>query len=496
MLKVQLTFILFAMTLNIGHSQIIYNCEVEPDTTADTTNGFFDILPPYVCGGTGDYATIPKVSGHTPIKTIRLVLHIIQDANGNGNFDDIDLTDENHNTQSEFMIRVINELNGRFSNLLWARRQDPNNPTPVMKDSRIRFELLPEHVYYHPDPDFNSYNPGYSVDNRLSVHYPRYVTNNSSMPFKDDALHIFLYPNKTTNNNSWAYLSGNQLAWNGVFHTFQNLGVGSSIGESGSLAHEIGHNLGLLHSFSWDDCDDTPTSGNCWNGIDPDDGDTCSNNIMGNGLYRNALSGCQVGKIHYKLMHNQTLNNYWINDYCTYDANETITIASGTSFIWENTRYLKGDLVIEPGATLTLKCYLSLPSGAEIKVKPGGKLIIDGGRVGNVCGETFAGIRVFGRTKQSQTISNQGVVELKNGAIIENAIVGLSFIGKKPNGDLNWNSRGGFVNANNSIFRNNQRDVEFMSYHPKASNGQEVNNKSYFKNCTFTTNNDINFTGL
>lgn len=85
------------LTMSTSYSQT-WDCVV----LQDSTNGFFDITPPYECGVSKDYAPIPKYASHTPIKNIRVVLHIIQDANGNGNFDDIDIEDQNHNGQSEY----------------------------------------------------------------------------------------------------------------------------------------------------------------------------------------------------------------------------------------------------------------------------------------------------------------------------------------------------------------------------------------------------------
>ncbi|MCB0737183.1 MAG: hypothetical protein KDC92_06700, partial [Bacteroidetes bacterium] len=346
------------------------------------------------------------------------------------------------------------------------------------------------------------------------------MANNPNVTHKEDALHLFFFPVKFgSKGTDWVdFLGDNKAAINGPFEVFSDNGGNSSYLTIGTLSHEIGHLLGLKHTNRFDNgpcnslqndyCDDTPPSGSlnpckcpppstddcgCWNGLASDNGHTgddepCSNNMMTYNAKANALTPCQIGRMHYFLMHNGP-NNYWINDYCDYDANETITIPSGTGFTWANTRYLKGDLVIESGATLTLKCYLSLPEGAEIIVKAGGKLIIDGGRVGNVCEETFAGIRVYGNSHSNQTSSSQGLVILKNGATIENAKIGISLIGKKTNGDLDWNSCGGYVLASDAVFKNNRKDVEFMSYHPKNSGGFEVNNRSYFFNCEFITDN-------
>ena len=59
--------------------------------------------------------------------------------------------------------------------------------------------------------------------------------------------------------------------------------------------HELGHSLGLLHTWNQDDgCDDTPRNAGCW-------GDTCSNNMMDYNASQSALTACQLGIIHYYL---------------------------------------------------------------------------------------------------------------------------------------------------------------------------------------------------
>ncbi|MCB0737182.1 MAG: hypothetical protein KDC92_06695 [Bacteroidetes bacterium] len=152
-----------------------FECVILQDSMNDTTNGLYDILPPYICGSPSDYSTDPDYLEQTPIKTIRLVLHILQDVNGNGNFDDIDINDQSHNSQSEFIGKLFNSLNSRYADFKEETRQYPNNPVPAMGDSRIRFELLQQNIYNHKYEDFDDYddgtNNGGSPDSRLGIAY-------------------------------------------------------------------------------------------------------------------------------------------------------------------------------------------------------------------------------------------------------------------------------------------------------------------------------------
>jgi hypothetical protein len=75
----------------------------------------------------------------------------------------------------------------------------------------------------------------------------------------------------------------------------------------------------------------------------------------------------------------------------------------------------------------------------------------------------------------------QGIIELRNYAVIENARVGIATGIFDVNGNWNWNSFGGIIRAANSKFLNNKKDIEFMSY-------SYQNNQSYFNNCLFEVN--------
>ena len=84
-------------------------------------------------------------------------------------------------------------------------------------------------------------------------------------------------------------------------------------------------------------------------------------------------------------------------------------------------------IVIENGGVLTINSTLRCSENSYIIVKPGGKLIINGGTLKNGCIEdSWGGIYVNGNTNQSQMGNSQyqGIVVL-NGATIENALCGI-----------------------------------------------------------------------
>ncbi len=162
-------------------------------------------------------------------------------------------------------------------------------------------------------------------------------------------------------------------------------------------------------------------------------------------------------------------------------ANITVT----TSIPWSQNNTIAGTVTIENNATLTITSTISMAEGSKIIVKPGSKLIVDGGTLKNACTGQWQGIEVWGTTNQHQYPINgvyaHGIVELKNGAIIENAANGIT--NWKPD---DWNSIGGIIKAEGATFKNCRRGVEFMKYrnfHPTS--GYEMDNVSYFKNCSF-----------
>lgn len=130
-----------------------------------------------------------------------------------------------------------------------------------------------------------------------------------------------------------------------------------------------------------------------------------------------------------------------------------------------------------------------MKSNAKIVVKQGGKLIVDGGIITTEDSKLWPGIEVWGNSAAHQYPVNghyaQGYVELKNGAVIENAECALALW--RPN---HWSSTGGIVHAENATFRNCAKAVHALHYanhHPAT--GKETAYNSRFRNCTFTIDN-------
>jgi len=180
--------------------------------------------------------------------------------------------------------------------------------------------------------------------------------------------------------------------------------------------HELGHSLGLSHTWSgFDGCDDTPEHPNCWNVTDKPPCDSLfSDNMMDYNAHMAALTPCQIGKILLNMARIGSIQRSIVEPtWCRLDTNATITIMD--SVRWEGSADLEGNVIIAPGATLEIGCRVSLPAGAFIQINPGAKLIVlSTGKLHNACGEKWGGIKLMSEKK------NSGALFLQEGAVIEN----------------------------------------------------------------------------
>ena len=144
---------------------------------------------------------------------------------------------------------------------------------------------------------------------------------------------------------------------------------------------------------------------------------------------------------------------------------------------------IDSDLIIDSLTTLTIAGTLHCAPSTRIIVRPGGKLIVDGGTLTSACaGEMWQGIYVEGHRNLHQTAANQGAVQLINGAVVENALRGV-YTGAPGE---NWHTTGGIITADSATFRNCAKAVEYLSYADTTTPGFINDNWGSFQNCTFT----------
>lgn len=233
-----------------------------------------------------DYLDINK--NDTPIKYISVNFIVIQKSDGTGNF-------QNNSTDKNWISStLLNTINYRLGNTCVMNL---STSSPYISDTRIRFVL--NDIYFEQDTYYWTYRHGIgSWGNAL---YSSYSHDSSS------TLNIFLVgaSNKNlTQGFANGIGSGNYCVAAHIYEMYLNNNHWSP---ANLIRHELCHNLGLYHSWSFDYCDDTPIHSNCWNGS------TCSNNMIDYNASICALTQQQIHRIHYHMLSEASLQKSWSN---------------------------------------------------------------------------------------------------------------------------------------------------------------------------------------
>ena len=200
--------------------------------------------------------------------------------------------------------------------------------------------------------------------------------------------------------------------------------------------------------------------------------------------------------------------------YFRQDSASALILTENSSVIFENgSRYelAKGarveiqagcTLTVQPGAKIQLKGIVEVDSGgvlvlydtakmgnlSRLIVRPGGKLVVDGGTLTSACNDVmWQGIEVMGDRTKRQLAQYQGTIELRNGARIENALcaIRMGLCGDT----VHFATAGGIISATNTTFKNNRQSVVINSYAYTAPSGVIADYNSIFSRCTFTIDN-------
>lgn len=149
--------------------------------------------------------------------------------------------------------------------------------------------------------------------------------------------------------------------------------------------------------------------------------------------------------------------------------------------------------VLDTNAVVTVTGGIRSNYKAKTIVPIGTTLILNGGKMTSNGNYLWQGIEVWGNSSMHQFAVNgshyQGYLELKNGAVIENAEMAVTLW--RPD---YYSTTGGIVHATDATFLNNAmafRAVWYHNYHPATLIEQSYN--SYFENCDFIV--DSNYLG-
>ncbi len=149
--------------------------------------------------------------------------------------------------------------------------------------------------------------------------------------------------------------------------------------------------------------------------------------------------------------------------------------------------------ILDANAVVTVTGTIKSNKNAKTIVPVGTRLILDGGLMTNNDNNFWQGIEVWGNKNVHQYEINgsygQGYLELKNGAVIENANCAVELW--RPN---YWGTTGGIIHATDATFRNCAKAVHALYYtNHSYINGLETAYNSSFKNCNFII--DENYLG-
>lgn len=355
-----------------------------------------------------DYVPDPAYMNHLPMRTVLVNVHFMNSTSKAHNYDG-----EAGRKEARDMIYHVNEMM-KYNKKMHLPL---GNETPVLP-AMIQYELSPQ--------------PGVEGDDGIYFHYDdelffmvtrgkdRNLTDRRGIDkykIRDSVLNVFIMPHHPDSVASETYKPyGSGIALGTAVKLcglFEN-GL-STWYLKGTFAHEFAHVLGLAHSWSgYDGCDDTPKHSNCYNHTDtPPCDKEVSNNMMDYNTWQEALTPCQIAKMHI------TMSNYNTNvrkivkpDWCVYDTSATIIITD--TIVWGGSKDLAGDIIIAEGGHLTIKCRVSLAEGASIIVKKGGTLFLDNAWLHNSCGGTWNGIQIETLGKSVPNIQKTGEVRIEN----------------------------------------------------------------------------------
>jgi len=121
--------------------------------------------------------------------------------------------------------------------------------------------------------------------------------------------------------------------------------------------------------------------------------------------------------------------------------------------------------------------------GAQMVIEKGARVISNHSKFTSMAcnGIMWQGIQIAGTSTLAQAYypnTVNGELRLLNNSEVSNAYVGVR-LHLLNNGNEDWGTTGGLINAKNSSFINNKKDVEFLTY--------QFDNKSRFNNCEFIT---------
>ncbi len=318
------------------------------------------------------------------------------------NFHFMNSEDKSNNYAPKEGTEVVRQL-VKNANLRLSSNEKMNlpigNDTPVCPPS-YQYVLQQDHgengIFYHYNDELCFFaNKGKHRNN-----YDYEVIKKYSVGL-DSVVNIFMMPHipqkmrdKNYSVTSTGVALGTALKMAGLYETNKKPWEVATL-----LNHEIGHILGLRHSWNTDDyCTDTPRHSNCWSSRVKGKCAVASNNAMDYNNSQMAWTPCQLGVIHKSFNQLESKQrNLLIPNWC--DKNNTPIIIEG-HVVWNQALDINQDIIILTGASLTVACRLHMAANTSITVEPDGQLILNNAQVHNDCGQQWNGIQLLSKGKK------------------------------------------------------------------------------------------------
>ena len=400
------------MILIVGH----YSCSkktipvfISDSMTLDSL-GIIDSNTPdsEVCNLPENYHPDPLDPVMNKSRTIRLIFHIMNSQDSLYNFSPDEAPD--------YFYTMLNNAQERLGQNRKMNLPEGNDTPALPPHYSYKRVTVPSdengdgYLYHYDDELYYFLNRGKYRNNYKRDVIRKYKVGNDSI------LNIFVMPHHPDSTASRTYKSygsgialGNSIKVAGIYENGEESWKYATL-----INHEIGHVLGLKHSWiRRDGCEDTPSHKNCYQsyGDPPCDG-IASNNMMDYNNSQMAITPCQLGIIHRNFSREGSLQRKLLEkNWCVKDSSLTILIDSEQH--WKGHRDVHHDININPGGKLFLYCRLSMPGGSKITVQPGGELHLMGTRLHSDCGHGWYGIEIIegGNIKGKVYYSGDVIIE-------------------------------------------------------------------------------------